>query len=97
MAFDRSGLYCANPACPPGSRIWTYQTIDAGTVIRVAAYFNAAARELGLGDIIFYSTVTGTIKTPTAITARGTLYVNANSGSVVDCVDAVAHASTDTD
>jgi hypothetical protein len=97
MAFDRSGLHCANPAAPPGSRIWTYQTLDAGTVIRVAGYFNNAARELALGDIIFYSTVTGTIKTPTGITARGTLYVNSHAAGVLDCVDAVAHATTDTD
>lgn len=97
MAFDRSGLHCANPAAPPGSRIWTYQTLDAGTVIRFVGYFNSAAREMALGDIVFYSTVTGTIKTPTAITARGTLYVNAHAAGVLDCVDSVAHATTDTD
>lgn len=97
MAFDRSGLHCANPAAPPGSRIWTYQSLDAGTVIRFVGYFNSAAREFGLGDIIFYSTVTGAIKTPTAITARGTLYINSLAAGAIDCVDAVAHATTDTD
>jgi hypothetical protein len=96
MAFDRSGLYCANPEAPPGSRIWTYQTLDATTVVRVAGYFNSAAKELALGDFIFLSVVTGTIKTPTAV-ARHTTYVNANSGAVVDVVDPVAHATTDTD
>jgi len=97
MAFDRSGLHCANPVAPPGSRIWTYQSLDSGATMDTAGYFNAAARELGLGDIIFYSTVTGAIKTPTGITARGTFYVNANAAGVVDVVDAVAHATTDTD
>lgn len=97
MAFDRSGLHCANPAAPPGSRIWTYQSLDTGATMQIVAYFNNGAREFGLGDIIFYSTVTGTIKTPTAITARGTLYVNSLAAGAVDTVNALAHVATDAD
>jgi len=96
MAFDRSGLYCSNPEAPPGSRIWTYQTLDAATVVRFVGYFNAAARELSLGDLIHLTVVTGAIKVPTGVT-RYTTFVNANSGAVVDVVDPVAHATTDTD
>jgi len=97
MPFNREGLHCANPAAPPGSRIWTYQTLDAFTVVRVVGYFNAAARELGLGDKLEVTTVTGSIKAPTGITARGTTYVNSLAAGAVDVVDVVSHASTDTD
>jgi hypothetical protein len=97
MAFNREGLHCANPAAPPGSRVWTYQTLDALTVVRVVGYFNAAARELGLGDMIHGTTVTGTIKAPTAITSRWSTYVNSLAAAAVDVVDGLAIATTDTD
>ena len=97
MAFDRSGLYFGGNSPLAGQRLWYYQSLDAGTVMDTAGYFNAAYRELELGDLIFYTTVTGAIKTPTGITARGTFYVNSKAANVIDVVDAVAHASTDTD
>lgn len=98
MAFSRSGLHCANPAAPPGSRVWTYQTLDALTVVRFLGYFNLAFRELSIGDMIHGSTVTGTIKAPTAITSRWSTYVlTISAAGVVDCVDGLAMAATNTD
>jgi hypothetical protein len=97
MAFDRSGLYFAGNSPLNGQRVWYYQTLDAGTAVDAAGYFNSAYRELELGDLIFYSTVTGSIRNPSGFTARGTLYVNSKSAGIIDTVDAVAHASTDSD
>lgn len=98
MAFDRAGLYCLNAAAPPGSRVWSYQTLDALATLRVVGYFNAARRELALGDKLEVTVVGGSIKAPTSITARATTYVNQNDANgVVDVVDPVSHASTDTD
>lgn len=97
MAFDRSGLYCSNPEAPPGSRIWTYQTLDALTVVRVVGYFNACIREFGLGDKIEGTTVTGAIKLPTAITSRWEAYINSLAAGAVDMTDGLALATTDTD
>lgn len=96
MAFNREGLQCANPAAPPGSRIWTYQTLDALATVRVVNYFALAKRELELGDKIEITVVGGSIKAPTSITARATSYVN-EKGANIDIVDPVSHATTDTD
>ena len=97
MAFDRTGLYCVNPEAPPGARLWVYQTLDAGSTVQVADYFILAMNDLSIGDLIFYSTVAGAIKLPTSITARGTLYVNANDGTTIDTCNALAHVATDGD
>ncbi len=97
MAFIRDGLYCANPSAPPGSRIWTYQSLDTHATMDTVGYFNNAARELGLGDKIETTVVTGSIKAPTGITARGTTYVNSLAAAAVDVVDIVVHAATDSD
>ena len=97
MAFDRSGLYCLNPEAPKGSRIWSYQTLDALATLRVVGYFNNASKELSLGDKLELTVVGGTVKTPTSITARATTYVNSMAAGAVDVVDPVSHASTDTD
>lgn len=97
MAFDRTGLYLATPSTPPGHRVWTYATLDTSATVDTAGYFNSAAKELAIGDTILVKVVTGAIRTPTGITAQTWLFVNANSGTVVDTSDGSAIAATDTD
>lgn len=75
MSFNRLGFQCANAAAPPGSRVWTYQTLDVVATVAAAGYFNVAARELSIGDLIHYTVVTGAIRTPATIVARSSVYV----------------------
>ena len=97
MAFDRTGLYLANPGVPPGHRLWTYVTLDALATVDTAGYFNSASKELAIGDVINTRVVGGSIRTPTSISAAGWALVNANASGVVDVSDHTAIATTDTD
>jgi hypothetical protein len=97
MAFDRNGLYVAHPGVPAGHRIWTYATLDTAATVDTAGYFNSASKELAIGDTILVKVVTGSVKTPTGITAQQWLFVNANAAGVVDTSDGSAIAATDTD
>lgn len=75
MSFSRLGFQCANALAPPGSRVWTYQTLDPVATVAAAGYFNAAFRELSIGDLIHFTVVTGAIRTPATVVSRSSVYV----------------------
>lgn len=71
--------------------VHTYSTTDAIADVNTAGYFNALASLLKVGDIIFCYTSTG--GTP----AMSIVWVNSNTGSVVDVTDGLTVTATDTD
>lgn len=71
--------------------IHTYATADTIGDVNTSGYFNAIAPLLRVGDVIFvYSGVGGT-------PAMNMVYVNSNTGTVVDVTDGTTIAATDTD
>lgn len=93
MPFSSTGLNSAGAQSKAGSapQIWTYTTTDAIGDVNTAGYFNSVASLLKVGDIIFCHTSTG--GTP----AMSIVWVNANSGTVVDVTDGLTVTATDTD
>jgi hypothetical protein len=69
----------------------TYSTADAIADVNTAGYFNAIASLLRVGDIIFCFTSTG------GTAAMSIVWVNSNSGTVVDVTDGLTVTATDTD
>jgi len=92
MAFDSAG-FNTHGASKSGvaPSVHTYSTADAIADVNTAGYFNALASLLRVGDIIFCYTSTG--GTP----AMTLVWVNANSGTVVDVTDGLTVTATDTD
>ena len=92
MAFSNTG-FATIGASKAGNApsLYSYATTDAITVVRVAGYFNSIASLLRVGDVIFCNTSTG--GTP----AMTIVYVNANSGTVVDVTDGLTVTATDSD
>ena len=93
MAYSASGLNAAGGQAKAGNApaIYTYTTADAIGDVNTAGYFNSAAALLKVGDIIFCHTSTG--GTP----AMSIVWVNANSGTVVDVTDGLTVTATDSD
>lgn len=93
MAYSATGLNSAGAQSKAGNapQMWTYTTTDAIGDVNTAGYFNSAASLLKVGDIIFCYTSTG--GTP----AMSIVWVNANSGTVVDVTDGLTVTATDTD
>jgi hypothetical protein len=90
MAFVKADLTLVNYS-GNGFHIWHYTSNDASTVIDGSGYFNSAANEMNVGDVIFANTdVDGT-------PAYGIFVVNANSGTVVDTANMVSFSATDSD
>jgi len=71
--------------------LFHYSTADAVADVNTAGYFNAAANMLRLNDVILCVSSTG----GTPVISQ--LYVNANSGTVVDVTDGVTITATDSD
>lgn len=71
--------------------VHTYSTADAIADVNTAGYFNAIASLLKVGDIIFCFTSTG--GTP----AMSVVWVNSNTGTVVDVTDGLTVTATDSD
>ena len=96
MAFSRTNLYQIGVGAYP-RRAWLYDTLDAATVVDTVGYFNNAANELSLGDVIFvhvWTTAIGTGGTPGAISV---CFVNSLAAAAVDTSDATSIAPvTDT-
>jgi hypothetical protein len=69
----------------------TYGTADTIADVNTTGYFNALASLLRVGDIIFCHTSTG----GTAV--MSIVWVNSNTGSVVDVTDGLTVTATDTD
>ena len=93
MAFNTTGLNSAGAQSKAGNapQMWTYATADAIADVNTAGYFNGAASLMKAGDIVFcYTSVGGT-------TAMTIVWVNANSGTVVDVVDGLTVTATDSD
>lgn len=92
MAFSDVG-FNTHGASKSGNApsVHTYSTTDAIADVNTAGYFNALASLLKVGDIIFCYTSTG--GTP----AMSIVWVNANSGSVVDVTDGLTVTATDSD
>ncbi|OUU63400.1 MAG: hypothetical protein CBC24_09190 [Candidatus Pelagibacter sp. TMED64] len=88
MAFVKNDLslvsYSGN-----GFHIWHYTTNDTSNTVDAANYFNEAANEMNVGDIIFANIdVDGT-------PSYGMMVVNANSGTAVDVANVTSLSGSD--
>jgi hypothetical protein len=92
MAYSNDG-FNTHGASKSGASpsIHTYSTTDAIADVNTAGYFNTIASLLRVGDIIFCYTSTG--GTP----AMSIVWVNSNTGTVVDVVDGLTVTATDSD
>jgi hypothetical protein len=92
MAFSDIG-FNTHGASKAGNApsVHTYSTADAIADVNTAGYFNAIASLLRVGDIIFCYTSTG--GTP----AMSIVWVNSNTGTVVDVTDGLTVTATDSD
>lgn len=92
MAYTHPNLAQASAHANSGfPRIWTYKTNDTIADINTAGYFNAAAADLEVGDLIYaFTDADGT--------PEGCFFVvNANSGTVVDVTNGLSLGTTDSD
>ena len=91
MAYSSTGLSAAGGQSKAGNapQIWTYSSADAIATVNTSGYFNSAASLLKVGDLIYVFDTTNTL--------GHLVYVNANSGTVVDVTDGLAVTSTDSD
>lgn len=92
MAFDSAG-FATIAASKAGNApsMYSYTTADAITTVRVEGYFNSIASILKVGDLIYCQTSTGGSRAATLV------WVNANSGTVVDVTDGTTISATDSD
>lgn len=88
MAFDRSGLYQVGPA-GNSPRMWMYSTTDLIATVNTAGYFNDAATELSVRDVIWVLDT----NTPTT----NIVSVLTNAAGVVDVSDGTAISEADAD
>ncbi len=91
MAYSSTGLSAAGGQSKAGNapQIWTYSSADAIATVNTSGYFNSAASLLKVGDLIYvYDTVN---------VLGHLVYVNANSGTVVDVTNGLAVTDTDSD
>jgi hypothetical protein len=92
MAYSATGFSTIGASKAGNSpSMYAYSTSDAIGDVNTAGYFNGLASLLKVGDIIFCFTSTG--GTP----AMSIVWVNANSGTVVDVVDGLTVTATDSD
>ena len=91
MAYSSTGLNAAGGQSKAGNapQLWTYTSADAIATVNTSGYFNSAASLLKVGDLIYVFDTTNTL--------GHLVYVNANSGTVVDVTDGLAVTSTDSD
>jgi hypothetical protein len=92
MAFSSAG-FNTHGASKSGNApsMHTYSTADAIGDVNTSGYFNSIASILKVGDVIFCYTSTG--GTP----AMSIVWVNSNTGTVVDVVDGLTVTATDSD
>ncbi len=91
MAYSSTGLSAAGGQSKAGNapQLWTYSSADAIATVNTSGYFNSAASLLKVGDLIYvYDTVN---------VLGHLVYVNANSGTVVDVTNGLAVTDTDSD
>lgn len=91
MALNLSNLAVQVQTGTDLPRLFVYKTTDAIADVNTAGYFNNASKILKVLDTIFvYSSTDGT-------PALNIVYVNSNTGGVVDVTDGTTVAATDTD
>lgn len=92
MAFSDVG-FNTHGASKSGNApsVHTYSTTDTIGDVNTSGYFNAIASLLKVGDIIFCFTSTGGTPAMTAV------WVNSNTGTVVDVTDGLTVTATDSD
>lgn len=92
MAFSSTG-WNTHGASKAGNApsIHTYSTADAIGDVNTSGYFNSVASLVKVGDIIFCYTSTG------GTAAMSIVWVNSNTGSVVDVTDGLTVTATDSD
>jgi hypothetical protein len=92
MAYSATGFSTIGASKAGNSpSMYAYSTSDAIGDVNTSGYFNGLASLLKVGDVIFCFTSTG--GTP----AMSIVWVNANSGTVVDVVDGLTVTATDSD
>ncbi len=89
MAYNKSNLSVI--AYANGFSLWHYTTTDTAADVDTAGYFNDAAGQVRVGDIIVGNVDTD--GTPQA----GLFRINANDGAIVDVDDMLQIGGTDTD
>lgn len=91
MAYTHPNLQRVGPANSDYPTIWTYKTADTAATVDTTGYFNAAAEDLTVGDLIYALTGVGG-------TLAYMLYpVVSIAAGVVDLSDGTALVVTDTD
>lgn len=92
MAFDRTKFARSSAHANADVPVtWNYKTDDTVADVNTAGYFNAVAKEVNVGDLIYaYCDFDGT-------PAPAHFFVNANSGTVVDVANGDALTLTDSD
>lgn len=89
MAFDNTKLANISQGAPFGFRLWAYSTTDAIATVNTSGYFNDAANNLSVRDLIIV------LDTNTPTTSF--VSVLSNDGATVDVSDGLAVTETDTD
>ncbi|MCS5594215.1 MAG: hypothetical protein NZ730_06690 [Porticoccaceae bacterium] len=85
MAFSRDGLNKIGGGTGSGRALYVYASTDAKATTSVSGYFNDAADELVIGDVILL------IDTDThSASSQLFTYVKSNTGTVVDVGAGVA-------
>ncbi len=91
MAYTHPNLQRIGPANSNYPTIWTYKTTDTQATMNTSGYFNAAYRDLTVGDVILAYLDTG--GTPEV----ALFWVQANASGVVDLANGLALGTSDTD
>lgn len=88
MAYTHPGIHRIGPSNSDVPTLWSYSTSDNQATINTAGYFNGAADDLTVGDVIFAHIGSGAV----------ILFpVLSNTGTVVDVADGTVLAVTDSD
>lgn len=89
MAYTASTL--ALVAHGAGCKIFIYKTTDTAADLDTSGYFNDAAAQLNIGDVIIRQTYTTTAFT--TLSNAGMHVVQSNTGTVVDLYDQLGMAN----
>jgi len=89
MAFARAGLSKVGGGTGTAPTLWTYTSADAIATVNTSGYFNGAALELRVRDII--------LVTDSNVPSVNWVIVLSNSAGVVDVSDGTVIAETDGD
>jgi hypothetical protein len=90
MAFTRANLTAI--ARGNGFTLWHYTTEDSAADVDLSGYFDDAAAELGVGDLVLRVTTSAG-----AVSTAGFHIVMTNDGTTVNMSDTTALTVTNTD